>query len=73
VSSILNFIYTERHKQALYAECGYAECRCAECHYAEYRGARRIAFDTDKQIRYITRVKFTTLPFLHNLRLGLVS
>jgi hypothetical protein len=31
---MLNVIYAECHKKALYAECGYAECRYAECRYA---------------------------------------
>jgi hypothetical protein len=36
---MLNIIFVECHKQALYAECHYAECRYAECHYTECRGA----------------------------------
>jgi len=39
VSFMLNVIYAECHKKALYAECRYAECCYAECCYAECRGA----------------------------------
>jgi hypothetical protein len=31
---MLNVIYAERRKKALYDECHYAECRYAECHGA---------------------------------------
>jgi hypothetical protein len=31
---MLNVIYVESRKQALFAECHYAECRYAECHGA---------------------------------------
>ncbi len=36
---MLNVIYAECLKYALYAECRYAKCRYAECRYAECRGA----------------------------------
>ena len=45
---MLNVIYAECLKDAIYAqchfaECRYAECRYAECRYAECRGALQSA------------------------------
>jgi hypothetical protein len=36
---MLNVIYAECLKYALYAECHYAECRYTECRYADCRSA----------------------------------
>ncbi len=36
---MLDVVYAECLKYALYAECHYAECSQAECHYAECRYA----------------------------------
>ncbi len=59
---MLNVIFTECHKWALYAErryaeCRYAECCYAECCYAECRGA-------------CTGTVSTTIYFLRNLWIG---
>ncbi len=35
---MLNVIYAECHKYALYVKCRYAECQYAECRYSECRG-----------------------------------
>jgi hypothetical protein len=38
-SFMLNVIYAECHKGALYAECRYPECHYTECRYTEWRYA----------------------------------
>ncbi len=40
VSFMLNVIYAECHKQALYAECPYADCPYAERRYTECRSTK---------------------------------
>jgi hypothetical protein len=40
MSFMLNVIFSECHKLALFAECHYAECRYSECRNAEGRYAK---------------------------------
>jgi hypothetical protein len=42
---MLNVIYAECHKYALFSECRYAECHYAECRYAECHGADSSSLD----------------------------
>jgi len=44
VSIMLNIMYAECHKLALYAECRYAECHYAKCRYAECHGSIKYTF-----------------------------
>ncbi len=57
--SHLIYGYAECH----YAECCYAGCHYAECRYAECRGA----------VNKAPGAVFTTLHFLHNVRMGPLS
>jgi hypothetical protein len=63
VSFLLNVIYAECHKKALYAECRYTECRYAEC-----RGA---TLSLLYKLLTIPHSMGRLLALLANIRLGL--
>jgi hypothetical protein len=57
---MLNVVYAEFHKYALYAEYLYAECCYSECRYAENRGPN-------------LNVQYVRLPSLGRLGVQLVK